>query len=146
MSEPRCWVIVVSKNHIQRGIEGGFVQANHGKAAPLKRMKVGDWVLIYSPKVAYEGTEKLQAFTAIGRVTGEAVYPFDMGDGFVPFRRDVTFLDSAETPIVSLVSDLTFIRNKQQWGYLFRFGFFEIPMADLRTIAGRMIPAERIAA
>ena len=146
MSEPRCWVIVVSKNHIQRGIEGGFVQANHGKAAPLKRMKVDDWVLIYSPKVEYEGTEKLQAFTAIGRVTGETVYQHDMGGGFVPFRRDVTFLDSVETPIVPLVDDLTFIRDKQKWGYLFRFGFFEIPLADLETIARHMLPAARKAA
>jgi len=145
MSEPRCWVIVVSKEHIQRGIEGGFVQANHGKAAPLKRMSVGDWVLIYSPKVEFKGSDKLQAFTGIGRVTGEAVYPFDMGDGFVPYRRDVEFLDSVETPIAPLVPTLTFIRDKQKWGYLFRFGFFEIPLIDLETIAGQMLPKRQAA-
>ena len=46
----KYWIIVASKDHLQRGLAGGFIQANHGKAAPLKRMHVGDWVLFYSPK------------------------------------------------------------------------------------------------
>lgn len=33
----QAWIIVASKDHLQRGIEGRFIQANHGKAAPLKR-------------------------------------------------------------------------------------------------------------
>ena len=145
MTEQKCWVIVASKSHIQRGVSGGFVQANHGKAAPLRRMKPGDWALCYSPKLEYSGQEKCQAFTAIGRVTGEVVYQHDMGDNFVPFRRDVGFLDCVETPIIPLVPDLTFIRDKTRWGYLFRFGFFEIPIDDLNTIAGHMLPGRQAA-
>lgn len=36
------WIVIVSKDHIKRGVEGGFMQANHGKQGPLKRMAVGD--------------------------------------------------------------------------------------------------------
>lgn len=82
----RYWVIVASKNHVMRGVQSGIAQANHGKAAPLKRMNVGDGVLYYSPKLEFEGNEKLQAFTAIAQVVGEDVYQFDMGGGFIPFR------------------------------------------------------------
>ena len=76
MSEPRYWLIVVSKNHVMNGVRWGIAQANHGKAAPLKRMRVGDGIVYYSPKVEFESNEKLQAFTAIGEVTGESVYQF----------------------------------------------------------------------
>ena len=139
MNEMRHWVIVASKNHVMNGVRAGIAQANHGKAASLKRMKVGDGVLYYSPKWEFEGSEKLQAFTAIGHVTGETVYPFDMGDGFIPYRRDVKYLGCIDVPIQPLVSALTFIENKTSWGYLFRFGFFEIPKPDFDLIASQML-------
>jgi hypothetical protein len=139
MSEARYWVIVASKNHVMNGVRWGIAQANHGKAAPLKRMKVGDGVLYYSPKLEFEGNEKLQAFTAIGEVTGETVYQFDMGGGFVPYRRDVKYKDCVDVPIQPLVPALTFIENKTSWGYLFRFGFFEISKVDFDLIASQML-------
>lgn len=139
MSEARYWVIVASKNHVMNGVRWGIAQANHGKAAPLKRMNVGDGVLYYSPKLEFEGDEKLQAFTAIGRVTGETVYQFDMGGGFVPYRRDVKYMDCVDAPIQPLIPALTFIENKTSWGYLFRFGFFEIPKVDFDLIASQML-------
>lgn len=139
MSEARYWVIVASKNHVMNGVRWGIAQANHGKAAPLKRMQVGDGVLYYSPKLEFDGNEKLQAFTAIGRVTGEAVYQFDMGGGFVPYRRDVKYMDCVDAPIQPLIPALTFIENKTSWGYLFRFGFFEIPKVDFDLIASQML-------
>lgn len=139
MSEARYWVIVASKNHVMNGVRWGIAQANHGKAAPLKRMKVGDGVLYYSPKLEFEGNEKLQAFTAIGEVTGETVYQFDMGGGFAPYRRDVKYKDCVDVPIQPLVPALTFIENKTSWGYLFRFGFFEISKVDFDLIASQML-------
>jgi hypothetical protein len=138
MSEARHWVIVASKDHVQNGVRWGIAQANHGKAAPLKRMQVGDGVLYYSPKVEFGGDEKLQAFTAIGEVMGESVYPFDMGGGFVPYRRDVKYKVCLEVPIQSLIPVLTFIKDKTSWGFMFRFGFFEIPKVDFDLIATQM--------
>lgn len=46
----RFWIGVVSKEHVLRGVEGGFCQVCHGKKAPLNRMKKGDYLLYYSPK------------------------------------------------------------------------------------------------
>ena len=139
MSEARYWLIVVSKNHVQNGVRWGIAQANHGKAAPLKRMRVRDGIVYYSPKVEFEGNEKLQAFTAIGEVTGDDVYQFDMGGGFVPYRRDVKYKDCVEVPIQPLIPSLTFIKDKTSWGYMFRFGFFEIPKVDFDLIASQML-------
>jgi len=41
---------VASKDHVKNGIAQGIAQACHGKAAPLKRMKKGDFVIYYSGK------------------------------------------------------------------------------------------------
>jgi EVE domain len=135
----KYWIIVASKDHLQRGLAGGFIQANHGKAAPLKRMQAGDWVIFYSPKLEYDKPEKLQCFTAIGKIADETVYQADMGGGFVPFRRNVTFLPAQDVSILPLINELTFIKDKTHWGAPFRFGTVEIPEQDFRLIAGRMV-------
>jgi len=46
----KFWIGVVSKEHVLRGVEGGFCQVCHGKKGPLNRMKKGDYLLYYSPK------------------------------------------------------------------------------------------------
>ena len=88
----RYWIGVVSLSHVTRGVQGGFAQMGHGKAAPLRRMSEGDWLVYYSPRTDMSDGEPLQQFTAIGRVTGHTVYEHPMGPDFVPFRRDVKYL------------------------------------------------------
>jgi len=133
------WIIVVSKDHIGRGISGGFIQANHGKLAPLKRMEVGDWVAVYSPKQKMNGNEPLQAFTAIGQVRDEDIYQKQMAIDFIPYRRNINFHKCKEVPIAPLTHQLSFIENKTSWGYKFRFGFFEIPEGDYKLIRDLMV-------
>jgi predicted RNA-binding protein len=135
----KYWIIVASKDHVQRGLAGGFIQANHGKATPLKRMQAGDWVIFYSPKLEYDKPEKCQCFTAIVRVVEDDVYQQDMGGGFVPFRRKVQFLPSNDVSILPLINDLTFIKDKTHWGAPFRFGTLQIPEEDFQLIAEKMV-------
>ena len=135
----KYWMVVVSKDHIARGVVGGFMQANHGKEEPLKRMTVNDGVIFYSPKQTFGGDEPLQAFTAVGQVADEQIYQHKMADDFIPFRRNITYHKSNETPIAPLINDLDFIKNKTSWGYHFRFGFFEIPESDFKLIRSKMV-------
>jgi predicted RNA-binding protein len=135
----KYWIIVASKDHVQRGLAGGFIQANHGKATPLKRMQSGDWVVFYSPKIEYDKPEKCQCFTAIVRVVEDEVYQHDMGGGFIPFRRKVQFLPSNDISILPLIDDLSFIKDKTHWGAPFRFGTLQIPEEDFLLIASRMV-------
>jgi hypothetical protein len=122
-----------------RGVAGGFMQANHGKEAPLKRMKPGDKVLFYSPKQSFDGDEKCQSFTAIGEVADDEIYQYKMAENFTPYRRNVTFYDCKELPILPIINDLDFIENKKSWGYRFRFGFFEINEKDFMFINAKML-------
>ncbi len=118
----------------------GIVQANHGKAAPMKRMKPGDFIIFYSPKLRFQGREPYKKFSAVARVKEGEVYQATMGGGFRPFRRDVEFLPCEEADIQPLIERLTFIRKKESWGFVFRFGFFEIPRRDFETVFKKMQP------
>ena len=133
------WIVVASRDHVMRGVAGGFMQANHGKQAPLKRMKPGDWVIFYSPKQFLESDAKCQAFTAIGRVSDGEIYQFVLTEDFVPFRRNVQFYTAKEVSILPLIDALDFIPNKKAWGYPFRFGFFEIGKKDFDLIHNNML-------
>jgi len=132
------WIGVVSRSHVQLGVEGGFIQLNHGKKAPLQRLHAGDGLAIYSPKTAYPDGEPLQSFTAIGSVTSGDIYQVEMGPDFKPYRVDVEFLSCREAPIRPLIDELSFIKSKTHWGAAFRFGLLKVPADDFLLIVEAM--------
>jgi hypothetical protein len=134
----RFWVAVASADHARRGKELGILQVSHGKAGPLRRLRAGDGVAYYSPTVTLGGKDRLQAFTLIGTVKDDRVYQVDMGEGFHPFRRDVTYAEANEASILPLLDQLELTRGKRNWGYSFRFGLVEISRRDFATIAAAM--------
>lgn len=134
----RFWIGVASRDHVARGIAGGFCQLCHGKAQPLRRMSAGDWIVYYSPKEAFEGANACQRFTAIGEVQPGDVYAYPISHWFVPYRRLVRFQSATEADIRPLIPQLSFIRDKSRWGYAFRFGHIEISREDFELIAARM--------
>jgi hypothetical protein len=62
----------------------------------------GDRVAYSVPTVTMGGKDRLQSFVSIGPVQPGVPYAFDMGGGFVPFRRDVVYVSSQEAPIAPL--------------------------------------------
>ena len=106
------WINTVSRDHVERGVRGRFTQANHGKPHMLRKMARGDWIIFYSPKTAYPDGEPLQAFTAIGQVADDEPYQAEMSPDFQPWRRNVDFLDCAETPIRPLIEHSTSSRTR----------------------------------
>jgi predicted RNA-binding protein len=135
----RYWIAVVSKDHVLKGVAGGFSQAGHGKSAPLKKMKQSDWLIYYSPKTSMNSDEKCQCFTAIGTVKDDEIYKVQMSDHFIPNRRNVDYKECKEISILPLIEKLTFIKDKQHWGYQFRFGILEIPINDFELVSGLML-------
>lgn len=108
---PRSWILVASRDHVQAAVVGGFRQANHGQAAPLRRTRPGDGVLCYAPTITDRGAgmhrtsgaaaagaartvpacarraaeNRSQAFTAVGVVDDAPVVQADVGGGFTPW-------------------------------------------------------------
>lgn len=135
----KFWIGVASQEHVKIGESGGFCQLCHGKSAPLKRMKNRDFIIYYSSKKRMNDKEPYQKFTAIGQIKDDLVYQVEMFEGFFPHRKDVDFFESSEYPIIPLINELTFILNKKQWGYPFRYGHLEISKNDFLLIASCML-------
>ncbi|WP_350313610.1 EVE domain-containing protein [Dickeya fangzhongdai] len=132
------WVGVVSAEHVQYALDGGYIQVCHGKLSALKRAKPGDGFVYYSPNQTFKGKERHQHFTAIGIIKHGDPYRFDMGDGFVPHRRDIDWAGGVEAPIRPLLDRLDFTAGRTNWGYALRFGLFSISEHDFRLIAEAM--------
>lgn len=130
----------MSRSHVERAVAGGFTQANHGKPGALRRMHRDDAIVFYSAKTDYPDGDALQAFTALGHVSGDDVYQVESAPDFRPWRRDVHFADVTETPIRPLLEDLDFVVDTARWGYKFRFGVFEISEHDFDVLEQAMTP------
>ena len=133
-----CWIAVASADHVQRGRAEGFMQVCHGKAAPLRRLRAGDRVVYYSPTLTLGGRDPVRAFTALGTVKATEPYLFDMGGGFVPWRRDVDWSASQPAPIAPLLAAMAWTAGKRNWAYPLRFGLFTVSSQDLQCIADAM--------
>lgn len=131
-----AWLGVVSRAHVRLGVAAGIAQLCHGKEQPLRRMRRGDWLVYYSPSVE-RGGAPLRAFTAIGRVEDEVVFPFDMGGGFVPFRRRVKYAPAKEVALETLKHDLALCASPG-WGMRLLRGHVPLEAVDLATIAAAM--------
>jgi hypothetical protein len=137
----RNWIAVASAQHARRGCAepgAGYMQVCHGKAAPLKRVQPGDRVAYYAPTVSMGGSDRLQAFVSIGIVLPGDPYAYDMGGGFVPYRKDVAYVPAREAPIGPLLDVFEFVDDRTRWGSKFRFGLFAISDHDMRLIAEAM--------
>lgn len=137
----RNWIAIASAEHARRGRDnaaGGFMQVGHGKLAPLKRIKAGDRVAYYAPTTELGVADRLQSFVSIGVVQGDAPYEADMGNGFVPWRRDVRYAAAREAPIVPLIDQFDFVEDPKHWGSKFRFGVLEVNDHDFNLIAAAM--------
>ena len=130
----RYWINTVSREHVLRGVAGGFTQADHGKDTRLRRLRPGDRVACYSPRTAMRSGEPLQEFTALGTVTGEAPYQVEVAPDFHPWRLEVAFEEVTPAPIRPLLGDLSFIADKSRWGFPFRRGLFEVEEPDMDVI------------
>jgi EVE domain len=132
------WIGVASRDHVMRGVKGGFCQLSHGKSSPVERLRPGDRIAYYSPREQMGDGEPVQAFTAIGEILPGDAYRADMGGGFKPVRRDVRFFKAHDVPIKPLLDTLSFTKGRTSWGYAFRRGSFRIEADDYRAIAKAM--------
>jgi hypothetical protein len=128
------WAVTASADHAARGRREGIVQAGHGKDAPLRRMRPGDGVVIYSPRATWPDGPPLQAFTLIGRVADGAPFLNDR-DGQMMWRRQVVWQDGVFAPIRPLLAELDITRGQAAWGMAFRHGLTALTQADFVRIA-----------
>lgn len=134
----RYWIGVASREHVMRGVAGGFAQVCHGKQSPLSRMRADDWIMYYSPTEQFGGNTACRRFTALGRIRADEPYQVTMTPDFTPWRVNVRFVAVTEVAIEPLLDKLSFIKDKRRWGFPFRRGLFEITQQDFDLISSSM--------
>ncbi|WP_427885628.1 EVE domain-containing protein [Kribbella sp. GL6] len=136
----RAWLGVVSADHTQRAVQGGFIQLNHGKRYGVARLRRGDGFAIYSPTEQYREKQPLRAFTALGVVADDAPYqaePMSMGErGTIqPWRRRIEFLPVHRAMLRDVDLELT---RRPNWGYQLRRGLVPLEVADFEALLSTM--------
>jgi hypothetical protein len=131
----KYWINTIAREHVMRGVEGGFTQANHGSPRNLKRIGKGDVMVFYSGKTSYPDGDPYQKFTAMGRITDDEPYQVEITPTFHPFRRNVHFFAMQEADIRPMIDELSFIIDPKHWGFPFMRGLFEVPREDFEKIA-----------
>ncbi|UII23431.1 EVE domain-containing protein [Fulvivirga ligni] len=136
------FIIVVSKDHAERGKQAGFVQSGHGNKFFLNRMSKGDHVIFYASKKKNGDTKPYQKFTAIAKIMDDEPFQTEVSDTFKPWRRKAEYVKTSDQDIQPLIDKLNFIPLKNKWGHPLMSGFVEIGQEDFELIASNMEVSE----
>ncbi len=137
--DPRYWIAVVPKAHVERGVAGGFAMFSHGRHEAVKRVQPGDWLAYYSPRTLLKGGDEVRAFTAVGRFSDREPYETEMSAGHAGWRRDIAYEKKAnEADVYPLLDELSFIKDRQHWGLFFHRSLFSVPRDGFARIAAAM--------
>jgi hypothetical protein len=128
------WIVVTSAAHVRIGRGQGFMQGNHAKAASQKRITPGSRVAYDSPTMTYGGSDRLQAFTALGVAKAREPFPCDMG-GLHSFRREVQWQETIDAPIQPSLERMELSTGARNWARNFATAFFSISEHDMSVIA-----------
>lgn len=143
----KYFLISASRDHVLKGVEGGFAQSGHGKRDNISKLSKGDWIIYYSAKEKIDNKTPYQKFTAIGQITDDEPYQPDNETitnpnmnmhSIRPYRRNVNFSKAHNADIRPLIPKLHFIKNKNRWGFYLISGFRELSKEDFTLIQTAM--------
>lgn len=87
----------------------------------------------------------LQTWSQIKSGKFGRILAFGMNGMMIRNRRDVLYLQTNDAPIKPLIEKLQLIQNKNNWGYIFRFGILKINKIYFEYIAKAMeLPDKKI--
>lgn len=134
----KYWIGVAHRGHVLIAQENGFCAFSHGKEAAVHKLAKGDQFAYYSPRDTFGGAP-VQAFTALGEVTGDApVFAAFPVMGRDAWMRAAAYETVREVPVRPMLDHLTFVHSTHNWGMAFRQSMFEVSATDFATIATAM--------
>ncbi|KAI8802549.1 hypothetical protein BJ742DRAFT_778101 [Cladochytrium replicatum] len=141
---PRYYLLVASRDHILKGIEGNFLQQRHPHR--LERLKAGDYIVVYAAKQQIGKDSKanrcrkvLGIAQAVDgnclKLTAEEVLGTENAaacSSKVFYRKtNLQFIDDfVVKDFEPLIPRLGFVKNKSRWGLSLMRGFVEISKDD----------------
>jgi hypothetical protein len=131
----KFYIGVVARDHALIAAKAGYCSFSHGKQATVDKLNIGDQFVFYAPKSGVMEGETVQAFVALGTVTGEQSVERMWADTkFSAWTKEAAFVPINEVPVKPMLDDLSFVSNPRYWGMAFRRSFFEITPEDFSKI------------
>lgn len=134
------YIGIVGKARADNFIKAGALELGRGGAGDLAGLMPGDGIAIYAPRVSRIAAEPLQAFTAIGRITGHLPHREEIAPGVFRHRLLTDWKevqgDASIRPLVAQL-DLT-TRYGPRWGQVLRRDIVPINEDDFFRIASAL--------
>ena len=135
----KYWVSVIAATHAGFAMDQGIAAFSKGKRSSVARVSRGDHFVYYSPKTGISEGDPVQAFTALGEITGDAEIEMPWADtGVMAWIKEASYEVIRPAPVKPMIEDLSFVTNPRYWGMAFRRGQFEISAEDFNRIAHAM--------
>jgi EVE domain len=138
LSDRRYWIGVAAKDHVEKGVAGGFCMFAHGKQSAVKRLNPGDRFAYYAPMTGMGTGDIVRAFVAIGEILPGEPETQQMGETGAGWRRAARYFTAHDAGIYLLRPQLSFVTDQSHWGMYFRRSLFAIKPQDFELIAEAM--------
>lgn len=144
MTARAYWIGVAAKDHVDKGVAGGFCMFAHGKHSAVKRLNPGDCFCYYAPMTALGTGDVVRAFVAIGELLDQPPEEHAMAPGMTGWRRPAHYFRAHAADIYPLLPQLSFVTDRSHWGMYFRKSLFKIERDDFVHIAHAMGAAKAL--
>lgn len=135
------WITSTDRKQADSGLEAGYAELAAGDHDANTRPDRGDFLVVYCDLTGDPDDDPVEAFTAMGRIADDGPEPFTGEDGETAYRRKVAFFSCIETRAHTLIGDLSFARDKENWRTTLVAGLRRIDTADFLVIAEAILPA-----
>ena len=138
MTARAYWIGVAAKDHVDKGVAGGFCMFAHGKHSAVQRLNPADLFCYYAPMTGMGAGEVVRAFTAIGEILDRPAEQHAMAPEVTGWRRAAHYFRAHDADIYPLLPLLSFVSDRSHWGMYFRKSLFKIDRDDFSLIAHAM--------
>lgn len=148
----KYYLLTASRDHIETGIQGGFIQQRQPHR--LEKMRKDDKLVLYASKETFGATKQCRKLLGIATATDDECDRLSYKDmteslgikteeeasamcssTLVYFRKKMQFQVLPEpADIRPLLPKLEFVKNKKSWGFYFMSGFREIAKEDYNIV------------
>lgn len=143
-SEPRLevnhWLICITEDNLEITLRENVIGFVETQARRLNSFRVGDLVIFYVSRKSLSSFGGMAKCSGVARITGEDYVSSTRlwNHGVFPIRIDIKTLSHKSCDFRTLISNLTFIKNKAHWGASLMPGIIKIPAQDFETIQSHM--------
>jgi len=140
---PNYWVFPITQDNLYVCLDNELVGVRSLNEKRVANWEIGDLILFYTSREKYHSYKRVKEFQSIVECvshpfkSNQKIWPDFDGDVF-PTRVRIRVINRKKCKIEPLIEELSFIKNKKNWGSAFMSGIRKIPKSDFKLIKNSM--------